>query len=75
MFLNSLILTHGPYLILLTSYIITCLLGPIEVADAMPGDLLKVELLNLGSLDGDEWGFTGTFAQVSVLSDLYSIYM
>ena len=35
----------------------------------MPGDLLKVELLNLGSLDGDEWGFTGTFAQVSVLSD------
>jgi formamidase len=28
-----------------------------------PGDLLKVEFLNLGPLDGDEWGFTGTFAK------------
>jgi formamidase len=37
--------------------------GPIEVANAEPGDLLKVELLNLGTLDGDEWGFTGTFAK------------
>jgi formamidase len=37
--------------------------GPIEVANAMPGDLLKVEILNLGTLDGDEWGFTGTFAK------------
>jgi formamidase len=27
------------------------------------GDLLKVEFLNLGPLDGDEWGFTGTFAK------------
>jgi len=35
--------------------------GPIEVTDAEPGDLLKVELLNLGPLEGDEWGFTGTF--------------
>ena len=35
--------------------------GPIEVKTAEPGDLLKVELLNLGPLDGDEWGFTGTF--------------
>ena len=40
----------------------------------MPGDLLKVELLNLGSLDGDEWGFTGTFAQVSVLSVYIQTY-
>jgi hypothetical protein len=37
--------------------------GPIEVEGAEPGDLLKVELLNLGTLDGDEWGFTGSFAR------------
>ena len=73
------------------------LTGPIAVATAEPGDLLKVELLNLGPLEvspyhririqlrvtlphiashtsprapsllalrglqGDEWGFTGTF--------------
>jgi len=37
--------------------------GPIKVAAAEPGDLLKVELLDLGPLDGDEWGFTGTFAK------------
>ena len=28
---------------------------------AEPGDLLKVEFLNMGPLPGDEWGFTGTF--------------
>lgn len=27
----------------------------------MPGDLLVVEILNLGPLPGDEWGFTGIF--------------
>jgi acetamidase/formamidase len=32
--------------------------GPIAVNTAEPGDLLKVELLNLGPLEGDEWGFT-----------------
>jgi formamidase len=35
--------------------------GPIQVTGAEPGDLLKTELLNLGPLEGDEWGFTGTF--------------
>merc|ERR1719171_1197002 len=35
--------------------------GPIAVEGAEPGDLLKVELSNLGALEGDEWGFTGTF--------------
>jgi formamidase len=35
--------------------------GPISVRGAEPGDLLKVELSNLGPLEGDEWGFTGTF--------------
>lgn len=37
--------------------------GPIAVENAEPGDLLKVEFLGLGPLDGDEWGFTGTFAK------------
>ena len=37
--------------------------GPIAVPTAQPGDLLKVDFLNLGCLDGDEWGFTGTFAK------------
>lgn len=27
----------------------------------MPGDLLMVEICNLGPLPGDEWGFTATF--------------
>jgi len=35
--------------------------GPIEVTGAEPGDLLKTELLNLGPLENDQWGFTGTF--------------
>lgn len=35
--------------------------GPIAVNDkdgkpALPGDLLVVEILNLGALPGDEWG-------------------
>ena len=37
---------------------ITCLLTTHN-----QGDLLRVEFLNLGTLDGDEWGFTGTFAK------------
>ena len=40
--------------------------GPIRVADsagvaAKPGDLLVVEICDLGPLPGDEWGYTGTF--------------
>jgi len=35
--------------------------GPIYVNGCAPGDLLKVELSQLGPLPGDEWGFTGTF--------------
>ena len=43
---------------------LTCvhhLSGPIAVKDkagelAKPGDLLVVEILNLGALPGDEWG-------------------
>lgn len=29
--------------------------GPIDIPTAQPGDLLKVEFLALGPLDGDEW--------------------
>jgi len=40
--------------------------GPIAVSDAEgqlahPGDLLVVEICDLGPLPGNEWGFTGTF--------------
>ncbi|KAH6833086.1 Acetamidase/Formamidase family protein [Perilla frutescens var. hirtella] len=40
--------------------------GPIRVLDAAgdpakPGDLLSVEICNLGPLPGDEWGFTAIF--------------
>lgn len=40
--------------------------GPIRVVDeegvaAKPGDLLVVEICNLGPLPGDEWGFTASF--------------
>ncbi|CAA7393582.1 unnamed protein product [Spirodela intermedia] len=43
-----------------------CLSGPLRVVDsdgtpAKPGDLLAVEICNLGPLLGDEWGFTATF--------------
>ncbi len=41
--------------------------GPIACNDAAgkpahPGDLLCVEICNLGPLPGDEWGFTGASA-------------
>ncbi|XP_020676764.2 uncharacterized protein LOC110095522 [Dendrobium catenatum] len=40
--------------------------GPIRVLDkegvtAKPGDLLAVEICNLGPLPGDEWGYTATY--------------
>ncbi|VVB09904.1 unnamed protein product [Arabis nemorensis] len=40
--------------------------GPIRVVDedgvaAKPGDLLVVEICNLGPLPGDEWGYTASF--------------
>ncbi|KAG6536771.1 formamidase-like [Zingiber officinale] len=42
-----------------------CLSGPLRVLDtkgvpAKPGDLLVVEICNLGPLLGNEWGFTAT---------------
>ncbi|KAI8470333.1 MAG: formamidase [Monoraphidium minutum] len=46
--------------------VIHWLSGPIRVVDnegepAKPGDLLCVEICNLGPLPGDEWGYTGIF--------------
>lgn len=40
------------------------LAGPVHVNGAEPGDLLKVEFLDMGPLNGrSEFGFTGTFSQ------------
>lgn len=40
--------------------------GPIRILDedgtpGKPGDLLAVEMCNLGPLPGDEWGYTAMF--------------
>jgi acetamidase/formamidase len=40
--------------------------GPLRVVDsegisASPGDLLGIEICNLGPLPGDEWGYTAIF--------------
>ena len=43
--------------------IVHVLSGPIRVEGAEPGDILVVDLLDIGALQGDEWGFTGIFAQ------------
>jgi len=37
--------------------------GPFGVEGAEPGDLLVVDLLDLGYLPGSAWGFTGIFAR------------
>jgi formamidase len=37
--------------------------GPIEVEGAEPGDLLVVDILDIGTLEDSEWGFTGIFAK------------
>lgn len=37
--------------------------GPIGVEGAEPGDLLVVDLLDVGVLAASEWGFTGIFAR------------
>jgi formamidase len=43
--------------------IVHVLSGPIEVKGAKPGDILVVDILDIGCLQGDEWGFTGIFAR------------
>lgn len=35
--------------------------GPIAVSGAEPGDILVVDLLDIGALPDSEWGFTGIF--------------
>lgn len=37
--------------------------GPIAVEGAEPGDLLVVDILDIGALPNSEWGFTGIFAK------------
>lgn len=37
--------------------------GPIAIAGAEPGDLLVVDILDIGPLRDSEWGFTGIFAK------------
>ena len=37
--------------------------GPIAVKGAQPGDILVVDLLDVGALPQSEWGFTGIFAR------------
>lgn len=37
--------------------------GPIEVEGASPGDLLVVDILDMGPFPDNEWGFTGIFDQ------------
>ncbi|WP_017326504.1 formamidase [Synechococcus sp. PCC 7336] len=43
--------------------VVHVLSGPIYVNGAEPGDILVVDLLDIGALQGDEWGFTGIFAR------------
>src|SRR5690606_24334642 len=38
--------------------------GPIDVQGAEPGDLLVVDILDIGPLPGAQWGFNGIFAQI-----------
>jgi Predicted acetamidase/formamidase len=43
--------------------VVHVLSGPIYVNGAQPGDILVVDILDIGALQGDEWGFTGIFAK------------
>jgi formamidase len=43
--------------------VVHVLSGPIWVNGAQPGDILVVDLLDIGALQGNEWGFTGIFAK------------
>ncbi|HXG31443.1 MAG TPA: formamidase [Thermodesulfobacteriota bacterium] len=43
--------------------VVHVLSGPIWVNGAKPGDILVVDLLDIGALPNSEWGFTGIFAR------------
>jgi formamidase len=48
--------------------------GPIEIEGARPGDILVVDILDVGPLSSSMWGFTGIFDQNNgggFLSDIY----
>jgi formamidase len=48
--------------------------GPIAINGAEPGDLLRVELLDIGAFPSYEWGYTGIFARMnggSFLTDVF----
>ncbi|CAF0935379.1 unnamed protein product [Rotaria sordida] len=48
--------------------------GPIEVEGASPGDILVVDILDVGPLPSSMWGFTGIFDKKNgggFLSDIY----
>lgn len=45
--------------------IVHVLSGPIEVAGAAPGDILVVDILDIGCLPDSEWGFTGIFSKAN----------
>ena len=50
------------------------LFGPVDVAGAEPGDILVVDILDIGPLRGNEWGYTGIFSTQNgggFLTDLY----
>lgn len=43
--------------------IVHFLSGPIGVAGAEPGDLLVVDILDIGTIPGSQWGFNGFFSK------------
>jgi formamidase len=48
--------------------------GPIAISGAKPGDLLVVDILDVGPLESSPWGFTGIFAKENgggFLTDYY----
>ena len=50
------------------------LFGPIHVEGAEPGDILVVDILDIGAHQGDEWGYTGIFDRSNgggFLTDIY----
>ncbi len=43
--------------------VVHVLSGPIRVEGAQPGDILVVDILDIGAFSEHEWGFTGIFAK------------
>lgn len=40
-----------------------CMSGPVEVRGAKPGDLLRVEILGMGMMEGHEYGYTAVLGR------------